>query len=102
MRSSLARILHDVVLGSSIPAKALATEIGKPYSTLLREVNPYDRGAKLGAETMFEIIKHTQNVAPLEYMAKQLGYTLVEAEARRPERVSSSGAVQQHVRQTSI
>lgn len=78
MRTNLIDILHNVVLESPIPAKALAEEIGKPYSTLLREVNPYDTGAKLGAETMLEIMKRTHNVAPLEYMANQLGYSLVE------------------------
>ena len=81
MRSNLIDILHDVVLESDIPAKALAEEIGKPYSTLLREVNPHDAGAKLGAETMFEIIKRTHNVAPLEYMANELGYSLVNTGA---------------------
>ncbi|SBW07193.1 conserved hypothetical protein [uncultured delta proteobacterium] len=83
MSANLKNILHRLVLDSPIPAKALADEIGKPYSTLLRETNPYDAGAKLGVETMFEIIKRTHDMGPLEYMANQLGYTLVQASKPR-------------------
>lgn len=53
---------------------------GKPYSTLLREVNPYDTGAKLGAETLMHIMKTTGNVTPLEKMALEMGYRLEPAE----------------------
>lgn len=81
MHTSLIKILHQAVLNSPVPAKALAEEIGKPYSTLMREINPYDTGAKLGAETMFQIIKHTRDVAPLEYMANQMGFVLVQAKS---------------------
>lgn len=77
MRSDLIKILHNLVLDNPTPAKVLAKEIGKPYSTLLREINPYDTGAKLGVETLLQIMKFTKNVAPLEYMAGQLGYSLV-------------------------
>lgn len=77
MRSELTKIVHSLVLDSHIPAKALAKEIGKPYSTLLREINPYDTGAKLGVETLFQIMQQTGNVAPLEYMAGKLGLKLV-------------------------
>lgn len=76
MRSELIKILHNLVLDNPIPAKVLAKEIGKPYSTLLREINPYDTGAKLGVETLLQIMKCTQNVTPLEYMAEQLGFSL--------------------------
>ncbi|MEG6504515.1 phage regulatory CII family protein [Nitratidesulfovibrio sp. 1201_IL3209] len=88
MLSELTKIVHSIVLDSPTPAKALAKEIGKPYSTLLREINPYDTGAKLGVETLLEIMKHTGNIRPLEYMARQLGYRLEPdaggAEIHRP------------------
>lgn len=76
MISDLTKIVHGVVLGSPKPAKALALDVGKPYSTLLREINPYDGGAKLGADTLLAIMKETKNVEPLQYMAEQLGYKL--------------------------
>lgn len=47
---------------------------------LLREVNPYDTGAKLGAETLMHIMKTTGNVTPLEKMALEMGYRLEPAE----------------------
>ena len=53
---------------------------GSPIPTLLREVNPYDTGAKLGAETLMHIMKTTGNVTPLEKMALEMGYRLEPAE----------------------
>ncbi|MFV0346961.1 MAG: phage regulatory CII family protein [Halodesulfovibrio sp.] len=79
MLTDLSRIVHQVVLNSHVPAKALAKEVGKSYSTLLREVNPYDTGAKLGVETLMEIMRQTGNVDPLIYMARQFGFDLVPA-----------------------
>lgn len=76
----LTKLIHDVVLESQKPAKVLAQEIGKPYSTLLREINPYDTGAKLGVETLFQIMKSTRNVEPLRFMADQMGFELTPKE----------------------
>lgn len=77
MISDLTKIVHQVVLNSQVPAKALAKEVGKSYSTLLREVNPYDTGAKLGVETLMDIMRQTGNVEPLKFMAMQFGFALV-------------------------
>ncbi|MCJ2164833.1 MULTISPECIES: phage regulatory CII family protein [unclassified Pseudodesulfovibrio] len=74
---NLTKKMQDVVLEGRIPAKEVSRVIKKPYSTLLRELNPFDSHAKLGAETMFEIVKVTHNVAILEFMARELGYTLM-------------------------
>lgn len=76
-RKNVTRIVQDIVLDGERPAKQLAAEIGKPYSTLLREVNPFDKNAKLGVETLLQIMKLTRNVAPLSFMAQEMGYTLV-------------------------
>ncbi|HJB66659.1 MAG TPA: amino acid-binding protein [Candidatus Mailhella merdavium] len=76
MVSEFASILHELVLDNPVPAKDLAKSIGKPYSTLLREVNPYDTGAKLGAETLLQIMTQTGDLKPLEFMANSLGYEL--------------------------
>ena len=77
---NLTKKMQDVVLEGRIAAKEVSREIRKPYSTLLRELNPFDSHAKLGAETMFEIVKVTHNVAILEFMARELGYTLMPVE----------------------
>ena len=83
MNTELTRIIHNVILESSIPAKTLARELGKPYSTLLREVNPYDAGAKLGVETFMALIKLTGDITPMEYIADELGMELVPKNLRR-------------------
>ncbi|MGE4193780.1 MAG: phage regulatory CII family protein [Pseudodesulfovibrio sp.] len=83
---NLTKKVQDVVLEGHIPAKDVSRAIKKPYSTLLRELNPFDAHAKLGAETMFEIVKATHNVSVLEFMAREMGYTLMPVlkTARRP------------------
>lgn len=40
------QIIQDSVSRNPIGAKAVAVKIGKPYSTMMREVNPNDKGAK--------------------------------------------------------
>lgn len=57
-------------------AKSVAIAIGKPYSTLLRETNPLDPGAKLGVETFMDIIETTGDSTPLNVMVRELGYRL--------------------------
>jgi len=81
---SLTKKMQDIVLEGRIPAKQVCRDIKKPYSTLLRELNPFDNHAKLGAETMFEIVKATHNVAILEFMARELGYTLMPVNGETP------------------
>ena len=76
MRTELTKLIHSLILESHIPAKVLAKELGKPYSTLLREINPYDSGAKLGVETLLQIMQITDNLEPLQYMAEVLGCTV--------------------------
>ncbi len=76
MSNPFINTVHDLVLESPLGAKAIAQAVGKPYSTLLREVNPYDAGAKLGAETLLNIMKITGNVTPLKQMASEMGYNL--------------------------
>ncbi|MBG0789507.1 MAG: hypothetical protein H0S80_03305 [Desulfovibrionaceae bacterium] len=95
---NLTKKMQDVVLEGRIPAKEVSRVIRKPYSTLLRELNPFDSHAKLGAETMFEIVKATHNVTVLEFMASELGYTLMPArdtktEKRRASRTERGGTI---------
>ncbi|NDV18940.1 hypothetical protein GO013_05840 [Pseudodesulfovibrio sp. JC047] len=87
---NLTKKMQDVVLEGRIPAKDVSRAISKPYSTLLRELNPFDTHAKLGAETMFEIVKATHNVAILEFMAREMGYTLMPLEGVVKEKPRTS------------
>ncbi|WP_207261608.1 phage regulatory CII family protein [Desulfovibrio sp. Huiquan2017] len=86
----LTKKMQDIVLEGHIPAKEVSKLIKKPYSTLLRELNPFDAHAKLGVETMFEIVKATHNISVLEFMARELGYTLRPLDAIQPARQGTS------------
>ena len=71
------QLIQDTVSRSPIGAKAVAVKIGKPYSTMMREVNPNDKGAKVGADTLMDIVRATKDISPLGFMAKELGHRLV-------------------------
>ena len=83
MSANLISAVHDLVLESGLGAKNIAA-VGKPYSTLLREVNPFDDGAKLGAETLVDIMRVTGNIQPLEHIAEQFGYELKRTHKATP------------------
>jgi hypothetical protein len=74
---NLTKEMQDLVLEGSVPAKAVAQEIGKPYPTLMREVNIYDNGAKLGVDTFVEILQATNCADPLRKLANEMGFDLV-------------------------
>jgi hypothetical protein len=74
--TSLTEMAQKAVLESDIPTREIAARVGKRYSTLMREINPYDEGAKMSAETLVEIMRVTGDISALELMAKRLGYRL--------------------------
>ena len=74
--SKVIKAIHETVVNGKMPSKAIASAIGKPYSTLLRETNPLDPGAKLGVETFMAIIETTGDSTPLNVMVRELGYRL--------------------------
>jgi len=73
---NVTKVVQDCILDSGIQAKVVAQKINKPYSTLMREINPFDASAKLGAETLLEIMKVTADIRPLQFMATEMGYSL--------------------------
>ncbi|CCH49979.1 phage regulatory CII family protein [Pseudodesulfovibrio piezophilus] len=73
---NVTKVVQDCILDSGIQAKVVAEKINKPYSTLMREINPFDASAKLGAETLLEIMKVTDDIRPLQFMAMEMGYDL--------------------------
>lgn len=68
--------VHELVTQGKMPAKSIAIAIGKPYQTLMREINPDDLGAKLGVETFMAIIETTGDPTPLNVMVQEIGYRL--------------------------
>ncbi|WP_077073354.1 phage regulatory CII family protein [Mailhella massiliensis] len=69
-------LVQDVVVSAPCGVQMLARRVGKTYPTLMREVNPYDKGAKLGADTLLNIMLVSRDVRPLEYMAQLMGLRL--------------------------
>ena len=74
-------LLQDVIIQDPAQVQKLARKLGKTYASLVREANPYDGGAKLGADTLLKIMELSHDVRPLQYMAEQFGMTLVKADA---------------------
>ncbi|SMF32943.1 phage regulatory CII family protein [Desulfovibrio gilichinskyi] len=75
--NELTKLLQDVVLKNEKPARDVATEINKPYPTLLREINPEDKGAKVGIEELVPLMRSTGSIRPLTRLANIMGYVLV-------------------------
>ena len=69
-------LLQDVVLNAPDGTQCLARSLGKMQAKLLREENPRDRRAKLGADTLLRLMEISRDIRPLEYMARQLGMHL--------------------------
>lgn len=80
---NVTKVVQDCILDSGIQAKDVAEKIGKPYSTLMREINPFDTSAKLGAETLLDIMRVTKDMRPLQYMASEMGLSLSTATTER-------------------
>lgn len=74
MASSMTEVLHEMVFTHpSLPAKAIAEDVGKPYSTLVRELNTDTTDAKVGVDMLIPLMRATGSIAPLEYLASRMG-----------------------------
>ena len=86
----LSEVCARLVDESGLPLKAIAAESGKPYTTLYRELDSNDEGAKLGVDTLLLLIRacHMQGSrlgvwppktppAPLLWLASKCGFKCV-------------------------
>lgn len=89
----LTRIIQQSILEGRKPAKVVAEEIGKPYSTMLREANPYDTSAKVGVETLLDIMRVTGDISPLHFLARAMNCEVVPAGTKRSEGYRAAEAV---------
>lgn len=67
---TLAETIQDMVMANN--PKAIAEELGKPYSTFMREINPDDHGAKVGADTLIGLTRATGNFSAIDYIEHSL------------------------------
>ena len=86
MTRTLLEVIAETVLDGKVPAKVVAETLGKPYPTLMRELNPQDEGAKLGAEMLIPVMRATGDDRPLYYLAQQMGYRLASLEEVKPDK----------------
>jgi len=77
------QMLHDAIVRRRGLAKQVAKALNKPYSTLLRELNPWDRGAKIGVDDLSLILKSSGDVSALKAIAEDLGYKLTPIKEKR-------------------
>ena len=75
--NELTKIIQEAVLKCPKSAREVAQEMGKPYPTLMREINPDDAGAKVGVESLVTLMRTTENIQPLTYLSNVMGYLLV-------------------------
>jgi hypothetical protein len=74
MPQDLQRIILEMVQNSPQPIKTIAEQVGKPYSTLMRELDPDDKGAKLGVDMLLPLMQSCNSVAPLRYLAGMMSH----------------------------
>jgi hypothetical protein len=86
MAITLTEIIRDAVFNSGVPAKAVAEDLGKAYSTLLRELNPDDESCKLGADHVGPIMAACGDVSPLRHLAALMGFGLVPLQGVEPDK----------------
>lgn len=69
----LARLVYAMPENSGLHVSELALRLGRPASTLGRELNPDDEGAKLGLARFVALTAETGDFAPLDYVESCLG-----------------------------
>jgi hypothetical protein len=88
MSKTIYGVISEMIELSQKPVKALAKEVGKPYPTLMRELNAEDQGAKLGVELLLPLMKACQSVLPLRFLASRMDHRVVSLKHVTPDKSS--------------
>ena len=88
MPHGITEVIAQMVQESDRPAKALARELGKPYSTFMRELSGNDSGAKFGVEQLLPLMQACDSVLPLRYLAARMGCRVAALENAAPGRAT--------------
>ena len=86
MAADVRDVILEMVRSGPKPIKEVADSLGKPYSTLMRELDPEDRRAKLGVETLLPLMQICGSTAPLRCLAEAMGHRLVSGKAITPDK----------------
>lgn len=74
--------IEEMIETSGKPRKAIAEEMGKPYTTLMRELNPADDGAKFGVLDLVRMLSVCGGIQPLQHLAARCGCRVVCIDAQ--------------------
>jgi hypothetical protein len=88
MSDALSTVVYEMVEGAPLPVKTIAEKVNKRYSTLVRELDPEDQGAKLGVDMLLPLMKVCNSSAPLRFLAHKMGYRLSSARKVAPDKPS--------------
>ena len=77
----LEMVIYNMVEDCGRKKTEIAADMGKPLSTLSREVSPYDEGAKLGVADIVPLSNACGSDAVIEWLADARGYRLVPKDA---------------------
>ena len=86
MPSDIRSVILDMVRNSDRPVKDIADAVGKPYSTLMRELDPGDARAKLGVELLLPLMLACDSTAPLRCLAEALDCRVVSNRGIIPDK----------------
>lgn len=86
MRKTITGVLYEMVRASGRPAKDLARELGKPYTTFMRELSGTDRGAKCGVELLLPLMRACDSILPLRYLASRMNCRVVSLREVTPDK----------------
>ena len=88
LMSTLTERIHEALVGNTdapVPCKIVAARLGRPLSTLQRELNPHDEGAKLGADHLLPLLHAAENFEPLVDALADIGYRIEPCQPREPD-----------------
>jgi len=86
MAGDIRDVILEMVRNGPKPIKEVADALGKPYSTLMRELDPEDRRAKLGVETLLPLMQACNSTAPLRCLAEAMEHRLVSNQDIKPDK----------------
>jgi len=88
MQTDIRNVILEMVRNCPKPIKQVADALGKPYSTLMRELDPEDRRAKLGVETLLPLMQACNSTAPLRFLAEAMEHRLVSNRDIKPDKAT--------------
>jgi hypothetical protein len=88
MKNDITAVILEMAQDCPRAIKTIAAEVGKPYSTLMRELDPGDRGAKLGVDLLLPLMQACKSISPLCHLAEAMGHRVVSIKDITPDKAT--------------